>query len=259
MFRQIGIQYPDRKFQRIVWRENSNQPLKLFELQTVTYGLTSSQFLATMTLKQLASEHAEDYPLAAAAVERCFYIDDALAGAQTLNEACQLQQEIVELLRYGCFEAHKWCSNSDLIIKNVPDELKGDEVDVSNIDEKTIVKTLGVAWNPKEDCFSFCVPSYNAVLQQPITLRSILNEVARIYDPLELIGPVLTTAKLFLREIAAITTDWDAPLPELIEKRWKSFRENLLKLNDLKIPRWILSTAAIRIDLHGFADSSNQA
>ncbi|XP_058456411.1 uncharacterized protein LOC131433822 [Malaya genurostris] len=99
MFRQVGIQYPDRKFQRIVWRENSNQPLKLFELQTVTYGLTSSPFLATMALKQLASEHAEDYPLAAAAVERCFYIDDALAGAQTLNEACQLQQEIMELLR----------------------------------------------------------------------------------------------------------------------------------------------------------------
>lgn len=259
MFRQIGLQKPDRKYVRIVWRDDSDQPLKVFELQTVTYGLASSPFLATMALKQLAIEHAEEYPLAAAAVEKCFYMDDALAGAQTLEEACQLQRELTELLQRGCFGAHKWCSNSDVILEDVPDELRGDGLNVADIDSKSIVKTLGVAWSPKEDWFSFCVSPRELDPKLPLTRRNVLSEVARIYDPLGLIGPVLTTAKLFLREIAAITTEWDEPLPEAIVKRWRLFREDLSKLNDLKIPRWILSTTAINVELHGFADSSKQA
>ncbi|XP_062565473.1 uncharacterized protein LOC134227812 [Armigeres subalbatus] len=259
MFRQIGVQEADRKYQRIVWRDNSSQPMKIFELQTVTYGLASSPFLATMALKQLAIEHAEEYPLAAAAIEKCFYIDDALTGAQTLVEACLLQRELSELLRRGCFDAHKWCSNSDIILKNVADELKGDSVNVSNIDSESIVKTLGVAWSPREDWFSFCVPLSEINPEQPLTRRKILSEVARIYDPLGLIGPVLTIAKLFLREVATITQDWDARLPECIVKRWSKFREELQKLNELKIPRWILSTSAMQFELHGFADSSKQA
>lgn len=259
MFRQIGVQSADRKYQRIVWRDSSDQPLKNFELQTVTYGLASSPFLATMALKQLAIDHSEEYPLAAAAIEKCFYMDDALTRAQTLEEACKLQQELVQLLRRGCFDAHKWCSNSDVILEDVPDELKGDGVNVSDIDSKAIVKTLGVAWSPKEDWFSFCVPSNNSNPEHPLTRRKVLSEVARIFDPLGLIGPVLTTAKLFLREIADTTTDWDAPLPQAFVNRWKLFREGLVTMNRLKIPRWILSATAISTELHGFADSSKQA
>ncbi|XP_062704180.1 uncharacterized protein LOC134286566 [Aedes albopictus] len=212
-----------------------------------------------MALKQLAIEHSEEFPLAAAAVEKCFYIDDALTGAQTLEEACQLQHELVELLRRGCLDAHKWCSNPDVILQNVPAELKGEGVNVSNIDSESIVKTLGVAWSPKEDWFSFCVPPDESGPEQPLTRRKVLSDVARIYDPLGLIGPVLTTAKLFLREIADTTIDWDSPLPQPMVNRWKAFREELMKLNDLQIPRWILSATAIRVELHGFADSSKQA
>ncbi|GFU20810.1 hypothetical protein TNCV_5059441, partial [Trichonephila clavipes] len=39
-----------RKFRRILWRENMDEPIKTFELSTVTYGTTSAPFLARHTL-----------------------------------------------------------------------------------------------------------------------------------------------------------------------------------------------------------------
>ncbi|GFX11549.1 integrase catalytic domain-containing protein [Trichonephila clavipes] len=52
-----------RKLQRILWRENMDEPIKTFELSTVTYGTTSAPFLATRTLKQLALDESGNFPL----------------------------------------------------------------------------------------------------------------------------------------------------------------------------------------------------
>lgn len=40
MYRQILIAPDQRHLQRILWRENSCDPIKIFELNTVTYGIT---------------------------------------------------------------------------------------------------------------------------------------------------------------------------------------------------------------------------
>ncbi|GFT12622.1 integrase catalytic domain-containing protein [Trichonephila clavipes] len=57
-YQMIWINPDQRKLQRILWRENMNEPIKTFELSTqtfvnstVTYGTTSAPFLATRTLK----------------------------------------------------------------------------------------------------------------------------------------------------------------------------------------------------------------
>ncbi|GFQ94813.1 uncharacterized protein TNCT_594001 [Trichonephila clavata] len=55
------------------------------------------------------------------------------------------------------------------------------------------VKTLGLIWNPKHDTFEFSVsdPTNNSEW----TKRSILSHIARIFDPMGLLGPVIVTAK----------------------------------------------------------------
>lgn len=55
MYRQITICPEDRRFQRILWRNSPDQPLRIFELNTVTYGISSAPFLATRTLIELAN------------------------------------------------------------------------------------------------------------------------------------------------------------------------------------------------------------
>lgn len=44
MYRQIQIREQDRKCQRILWRNAPDQPVKLYELNTVTYGTFSVPF-----------------------------------------------------------------------------------------------------------------------------------------------------------------------------------------------------------------------
>jgi hypothetical protein len=64
MYRQIKISEHDKDYQRIIWRDNPNQPLQIFRLTTVTYGTASAPFLAVRCLQQLAHENKNDYPSA---------------------------------------------------------------------------------------------------------------------------------------------------------------------------------------------------
>ncbi|GFY04618.1 hypothetical protein TNCV_4417011 [Trichonephila clavipes] len=53
-------------------------------------------------------------------------------------------------------------------------------------------------WNPKLDCFLFRIEQ-----QRPtsFTKRMVLSTIARIFDPLGLLGPIITWAKIFMQRL----------------------------------------------------------
>ncbi|GFV38167.1 integrase catalytic domain-containing protein [Trichonephila clavipes] len=168
----IWINPDQRKLQRILWRENMDEPIKTFELSTVTYGTTSAPFLATRTLKQLALDEAENFPLGSSVVMSDMYIDDVLTGADTLLEAKELKNQLINLFAKGGMVLHKWCGNNTELIE------VSENYDFSYSSE---IKMLGVYWNPKHDCFSFRV---KIDLHELNTKRDVLSTIAKIYDPL---------------------------------------------------------------------------
>ncbi|XP_058465719.1 uncharacterized protein LOC131439115 [Malaya genurostris] len=257
MFRQVRIHPQDTKYQRIFWRYNENDPLTIRELQTVTYGLGSSPFQATMALKQVSIDHKDEFSEAAMVIDKGTYMDDILTGADTLSKACQLQRDVKDLLAKGCFSAHKWCANHPEIVRDVPEELRGNDFEVADDNPKIIVKTLGMTWNPMEDWFSVTVPDYDN--SNDVTRRKLLSQLAKIFDPLGLFGPVITTAKLILREVGELQIDWDDPVPLTIGKKWRNFRNEMTILNEMKLPRWVSCKDVTRLELHGFADASDLA
>ncbi|GFU11105.1 DUF1758 domain-containing protein [Trichonephila clavipes] len=125
-----------------------DEPIKTFELSTVTYGTTSASFLATRTLKQLALDEAESFPLGSSVVMSDMYIDDVLTGAETLLEAKELKNQLINIFTKGGMVLHKWCGNNTELIE------VSENYDFSDSSE---IKVLGVYWNPKHDCFSFRV------------------------------------------------------------------------------------------------------
>ncbi|GFV73429.1 integrase catalytic domain-containing protein [Trichonephila clavipes] len=172
----IWINPDQRKLQRILWRENMNEPIKTFELSTVTYGTTSAPFLATRTLKQLALDEAGNFPLGSSVVMSDMYIDDVLTGAETLLEAKELKNQLINIFAKGGMVLHKWCGNNTELIE------VSENYDFSDSSE---IKVLGVYWNPKHDCFSFRV---KIDLHELNTKRDVLSTIARIYDPLDTIN-----------------------------------------------------------------------
>ncbi|XP_071576444.1 uncharacterized protein [Temnothorax nylanderi] len=91
MFRQIWINPEQFNYQRIVWRFSESDPTLDYLLETVTFGFTSSPFLAIYCLLQLALEYRDKYPLAFAALFEALYVDDVVTSVRTVEQARALR------------------------------------------------------------------------------------------------------------------------------------------------------------------------
>ncbi|GFX63925.1 integrase catalytic domain-containing protein [Trichonephila clavipes] len=111
-------------------------------------------------------------------------------------------------------------------------------------------------WDPKVDCLTYKVKISDKV---NFSKRDVLSEIARLYDPLGLIGPIVTKAKIFIQELWKIKLDWSEQLPPDAMEEWMNFYQKLAKVNNFKIPRCILLPSTIRIEIHGFSDASERA
>ncbi|XP_055944365.1 uncharacterized protein LOC129975327 [Argiope bruennichi] len=248
MYRMINIDESQRNLQRILWKEGANEPVKTYQLNTVTYGTVTAPYLAMRTLKQISIDEGKNFPSAASVLCHDFYMDDVLSGASTLEETKTLQHELVGILKTAQMSLHKWCGNtSELILATEK------EYELSSTDE---TKTLGIAWKAKTDCFTFKVDlQHNA---HP-TKRSVLSIIARLFDPLGLLGPVITKAKIFMQQLWLLKIDWGEMLPEKEASEWQEFVTSLRNLNDINIERCIVIPNAEVNELHGFCDASEKA
>jgi len=95
MYRNVLIDPADRNYQRIVWQKSINDPIQIYELNTNTYGLSPSSYLATKCLMVLGDELKELNPIAAHSIQNDFYVDDWLTGLFDMNELIE-RKKIVE-------------------------------------------------------------------------------------------------------------------------------------------------------------------
>ena len=90
----------------------------------VTFGVSASSFISNMAIKQNAYDHANEYPLAAKVVHESFYMDDGLTGADTIEDAQKLQQQVQDLLACGGFLLHKSNCSKPFVIEHLPPILR---------------------------------------------------------------------------------------------------------------------------------------
>ena len=107
MYCAIELTKLDRDLHQFVWRRNPKDPLLDYHMSQVTFSVSASLFAANMSIKQSAIDFAMDYPLAIDAVNRAFYVDDRLTGADSTEEAIELQRQLQDLFSRGGFLLHK--------------------------------------------------------------------------------------------------------------------------------------------------------
>ncbi|GFQ70350.1 integrase catalytic domain-containing protein [Trichonephila clavata] len=251
MFRQILIDPAQRDLLRIMLKTGANDKPVIYRLKTVTYLTSSAPFLAIRTLKQLAMDEASRFPLASKVALQDVYMDDVVSGAQTLDTARQLQCQLQNMLKTCGMKLHKWNSNSKELFNSSTDQ----EHSFSTNTESAI-KILGVSWKPTGDYFMFkvSIPSIASY-----TKRDVLSVIARLYDPLGLIGPVISKAKIFLQKLWLRKLNWEECLPEAIASDWLNFVSSLKALEELKIDRYLLTDSYEKLMLLGYADASESA
>ncbi|XP_011169928.2 uncharacterized protein LOC105202933 [Solenopsis invicta] len=259
MYRQILISDEQRALHSILWREDPKEEIQEFELNTVTYGTKSASFLAVRCLIQLAESESDNFPKAAEVIRNQFYMDDLLTGGNTETEIIKLKEDLTKLLAKGGFRLHKWKTNYH---KSYENNQSVDSTD-SNKDCVDIVKEkesklLGVLWNPHHDTFHYEITQGDH--EPRVTKRVVLSQVCKLFDPLGLVGPVVTSAKILMQELWSLKINWDESIPMHLYKSWCQIRSQLTLLNELRIPRLIISKKNESvIQLHGFCDASQKA
>ncbi|GFU46967.1 integrase catalytic domain-containing protein [Trichonephila clavipes] len=221
MFRTMNIHPEQTCLQRILWKKGIAEPIKTYELTTITYGTVSAPYLATRTLKQLEMDEANNFPLAAPVLLSDCYMDDILLGSESIEEVIELQHQLIEMFKTTGMHLHKCCGNLPEITSNLQE-----------IEQ-----------------------------QRPtsFTKRMVLSTIARIFDPLGLLGPIITWAKIFMQRLWLLELGWSDELPFQEEKEWRRFIDSLEAVNNISIDRCIVIHRAERIELHAFSDASEKA
>ncbi|XP_017875755.1 uncharacterized protein LOC108622407 [Ceratina calcarata] len=118
------------------------------------------------------------------------------------------------------------------------------------------LKVLGLRWVPSADYFYFNLTRFQPSATPP-TKRSLFSEIAKLYDPLGWLSPVVVRAKILMQSQWLEKIHWDQSVSMETHRTWNNFCEDWIKLNNLRIPRWIgIGADVISVELHGFCDAS---
>ncbi|GFS76986.1 uncharacterized protein NPIL_41141 [Nephila pilipes] len=175
---------------------------QIYKLKTVTYGTTPACYLSARVLKQLAIDEKDNFLIAANIVLQDMYLDDILTGCSNLKK-------LVQQFESDGMSLHEWCflhSNGDLTY------LQSDQ-----LSEEGTVKTLSVLRNSSSDTFCFKVHITETLV---FAERDVFSQIARLFDPLDILGPVIRKDKFFMQGLWLLKVDWHEKVPAAVAKKW---------------------------------------
>ena len=222
MYRMIWVKPEHTKFQRILWRFSQNDPIDIYELRTVVFGMAPSPFIAIRCLLEIANYIESENPKLASIIRRDFYYDDLLTGSDSIDDLINIQKNISKKLAEYGFKLRKWASNCPNVLKHIDSVIE--ENTLLKLNNDNSVKTLGIYWEPANDTMRYKIDvSYT----KRFTKRHILSQISKIFDPLGMLGPIITTAKLIMQELWTQKINWDDEVPLNTKAKWINFITDL--------------------------------
>ena len=81
-------------------------------------------------------------------------------------------------------------------------------------------------WNCETDIFKFESIGQHSPLERP-TKRSILSRIVLMFDPLELLGPLVVIAKIIMQDLWCVKVDWDESISNELHMLWREYEHKL--------------------------------
>ncbi|XP_059223173.1 uncharacterized protein LOC131996978 [Stomoxys calcitrans] len=256
MYRQILVHPQDRAYQRILFQNQSAEPIRDYHLNTVTFGINCAPFLAIRTLLQLASDSETEFPKVASILRKETYVDDILSGGFTIEETIEARNDLIAVLKSAGFPLKKITANAPELLSHLPPEDLYD-MDLLKLYESSSTKTLGIKWNALTDCFSYA--SIPIEKKSQATKRQVLSTVAKLFDPAGWITPVIIRSKILMQQLWLEGSNWDETISPDSLDTWNNLIDDLAHVEDVIIPRWIKYLPTDLIQIHGFCDASKMA
>lgn len=255
MYYQVVIPPKDRDALRFLWFDTSGQVCH-FRMTRHVFGGVWCSASSTFALRRVLCDGPDVDPLVADTVRQSFYVDDCLRSVSSVEDGHTVIAGTRSVLQEGGFKLTKFIANNVELMSAVPLEDRAAEAaDVEFVKDS---KVLGVKWNVREDKFHFNVKVNDS---REVTRRSILSIVSSMYDPLGLVSPIVLVGRLIFQEATRAKLGWDDPVPSHIERRWRSWIQDLSDIDQLGIPRCVVSgdVSDMVLEIHNFSDASMNA
>ena len=223
------------------------------------YGLRRT----AVDVKEKYGEEAKNF------IYRNFYVDDGLASLTTSQGAIDLVKGARATLATAKLQLHKVVSNSVEVMEAFTAEDRAKDVRDLDLrsDSLPAEQSLRVFWDLETDAFTYKVCSP----EKPFTRRVVLSIVDSVYDPLGFAVPAMLEGRKILKQLVLMgerraenktPLAWDDPLPTAMMNRWTRWRDSLVELQHLSVPRCYHPKefgTVTRSELHAFSDAIGAA
>ena len=242
---------------RYLWRNMETDRAPDVYVKTVlTFGDKPAPAMAQTALQKTATEGEKCYPEAVEVLKKNTYMDDICDSVHVVEQARKLTTEIDEVLHNGVFHVKGWLSNLTLK-ENVESTNETGELEMKLLRGPVEEKVLGTAWNHNDAVFGFKVNPPELII---LTKRTVLSQVARIYDPLGAAAAFLICAKIGMQKLWLAGLQWDEELPPEHQTVWVRFFQEMDDLNSITFERSLTPNNVIGSPtLCIFADASIEA
>ena len=133
-------------------------------------------------------------------VENNRSMDEMLMTSDSSNDLEMITRESLSLFESREFKLRKWVANSlsKYILSNISQSDLGSSIRDIDLGSKPMpdCKALGVVWDVKNARLGVCG---NSALSEVSARREMLRMLASHFDPLDIIAPYLSKAKLILQ------------------------------------------------------------
>ena len=163
-------------------------------------------------------------------VMRSFYVDDLATSVQSISQALRVINETKQVIKQGEYNLTKFVVSDPELLDRIDSADHAKEVKV--IKPAMMSKSLGIIWEVSEDQFHYI--SKHTIDQSTVIQRSMLQQVASLYDPLGLILLVVFGGRAIFQDATRLKLRWDDPVPDNISQKWSTWLESLSELDSLK-------------------------
>ena len=248
-----------------------NEDPTVYVMMVAWYGVSSTGNQAAVALNRLTHLLQDKFPLVKQIIETDLYVDDIMTGSNSKTKTEQQITQTTTCLASGGF------SLKYIVKSGAPPTEETGSTD-------SAIRVLGYKWETESDnlmCgfkeINFQKKKRGAKPNNPfevtshedldkllkdvtITRRVITSKMAELYDPCGFWEPYKLQLKLDNSMLKGM--DWDTPVPEELEQKWKTRFHEFLQLPNLLTPRCVIPPDAVnpnQIRLICVADAAKEA
>ncbi|XP_062541539.1 uncharacterized protein LOC134209558 [Armigeres subalbatus] len=268
MFHQIKVTTADRHSQRFLWRATEEEPPRIFLMDVLTFGSTSSPSSAQFVKNKNAKEHEIQFPRAAEGIMKSTYVDDYLDSFENVEEAKLVADQVRRVYANGGFEIRNWSSNEVKVLEYLGECPKVSTKDLMATGDEESERVLGMLWLTETDMLSFST-MFRTDIEELIrsktrpTKRQLLKTVMSLFDPLGLLASFLVHGKIIMQQVWRAGTKWDEYVDDRIEQQWQKWIALFNRISEIQIPRCYFQAASNEqygtLQTHLFVDASEAA